>query len=52
MNLNCNLQTIEAKTATTIDVGGSEKKNIDTCSLTLVIVHLIFLENCQGNMFL
>ena len=32
MDLNYNLQTVEAKTATTIDVGGSRKKN----TLTLV----------------
>ena len=44
MNLDCNLQTVEAKPATAIDVGGSAKKqHVDTRSLTL------FLENCQSN---
>ena len=48
MNLDCNLQTAEAKPATLIDVGDSAKQT--TCGhLFIDIVHPMFLENCQSN---
>ena len=48
MNLDCNLQTVEAKPATAIDVGDSAKQTIRLYSF-IDIVHLMFLENCQSN---
>ena len=47
MNLDCNLQTVETKPATAIDVGGSAKQT--RCYSFIDIVHLMFLENCQSN---
>ena len=36
MNLDCNLQTVEAKPETAIDVGGTQsKQHVDTHSLRL-----------------
>ena len=48
MNLDCNLQTIEAKRATAIDVGCNAKQTTRRYSFT-DIVRLMFLENCQSN---
>ena len=48
MNLDCNLQTIEAKRATAIDLGGNAKQTTRGYSFT-DIVRLMFLENCQSN---
>ena len=46
MNLDCNLQTVEEKLVTAIDVGGSVKQ---TTRQFIDIVRLMFLENCQSN---
>ena len=47
VNLDCSLQTVEAKPATAIGVGGSAKQHVDTRSFD--IVHLMFLETYQSN---
>ena len=48
VNLDCNLQTTEAKPATVTDVGCSTKQITRRHSF-IDIVDIMFLENCQSN---